>query len=307
ADDASFQRSAIDLETFYEGSRLADLYTKEEFDTFVLELHCPRCDEQLGANIWPYSFPFDLDDNVEQYIHEIGQLAQQTPFLLLKHQFATKTYETVASVASSLAPMRFSEPLYRARTLPVKRTLAQFDLPPQSVVKEGRYNHAGNPVLYLASDPKTCFEEMRRTHCIVAELSIERRLTVLDLVHPDDSHPEHSDVLRSLAYSALMSAKQPDNGWHKPAYVFSRFVADCARASGIQAIKYPSTRIAHGNYNLVIVDPNLRLETFAEVSGYSEMTPGSTRWARASQSITQWKLCIQNGLCNVINSRSRRN
>jgi hypothetical protein len=115
ADDASFQRSAIDLETFYEGSRLADLYTKEEFDTFILDLDCPRCGEQLGSNIWPYSFPFDLDDNVEQYVHEIGQLAQQTPFLLLNHEFATKTYETVTSVALSLAPLRFSEPLYRAR------------------------------------------------------------------------------------------------------------------------------------------------------------------------------------------------
>lgn len=55
ADDAAFQCSSIDLDSFYEGSRLQDLYTKEDFDEFVKDLTCPRCGGQLGPNISPYN------------------------------------------------------------------------------------------------------------------------------------------------------------------------------------------------------------------------------------------------------------
>ena len=122
--------------------------------------------------------------------------------------------------------------------------------------------------MYLASDLQTCFEEMRRTACVVAELNFDTSLKILDLVTPWESHAEFADELSALTYSALMSAKQSDTGWHKPAYVFSRFIADCVRDSGIQGIKYPSTRITRDNYNLVIVDPAFRLSQAANVQRY---------------------------------------
>jgi hypothetical protein len=112
---------------------------------------------------------------------------------------------------------------------------------------------------------------MRQTPCIVAEIIYRNPLKTLDLVNPFTSHREFADDLSTLVYSALMSAKQENDGWHKPAYVFSRFVADCARASGIQTIKYPSTRITARNFNLAIVEKEASLSRNAEVKTYTRM------------------------------------
>jgi RES domain-containing protein len=274
ANGAAFQRSSIDLNSFYSGSKLQELFTKEEFNEFVKDLRCPRCGGQLGANIWPYELPFDVDPLFEEFIGEIAILAELTPFLILSHKFAQEVLHTIRNVGSSLKPTIIQGNMYRARIIkfPIAEVLAEFDIPPRNLVTEGRYNHAGNPVLYLASDLQTSFEEMRRTPCIVAELNFDTSLKVLDLVSPRDSHPEFADALSALTYSALMSAKQSDTGWHKPAYVFSRFIADCVRHSGIQGIKYPSTRITKDNYNLVIVDPAFRLCMAAKVQRYIRLT-----------------------------------
>jgi hypothetical protein len=60
------------------------------------------------------------------------------------------------------------------------------------------------------------------------------------------------DLLESVSASSLMSAPVRDEGWHRPEYVFTRFVADCARIAGFDSIKYPSSR-SHKGHNLVIV------------------------------------------------------
>lgn len=161
----------------------------------------------------------------------------------------------------------FDSPLYRGRaseTL-LHLVLADFDKPPREKTGEGRYNHAGSPVLYLASDFATCVEEMRRKPCFIAEIDIKVPLKILDLAAPFEAHPDHCDGLAALAYSVLMSAKQPDSGWHKPAYVFSRFIADCCRHHGIHGIKYPSTHIAGANFNLAIVDCSLDVASVGQL------------------------------------------
>ena len=181
ADDAAFQCSSIDLDSFYAGSRLQDLYTKEDFDEYVKDLTCPRCGGQLGPDIWSYNLPFKVDPAFEEIIVEIANLANLTPFLILSHKFAQTVHHTVRTVGFSLTPTIIQGSLYRARpsNSPIAETLAEFDLPPRAFVKEGRYNHAGNPVLYLASDLQTCFEAMRRTACVVAELNFDTSLNLM--------------------------------------------------------------------------------------------------------------------------------
>jgi len=220
--------------------------------------------------MWPYNFPFNVDPRFEQNIVELAALAERTPFLILTHPFAKTTLSTLQGLASSLSPVPILGNLYRGRlaTQAISGLLGEFDVPLPHMVEEGRYNHAGNPVLYLCSDAETCFEEMRRNSCVVAELDFDSRLKVLDLLKPEDSHPEFADALSALTYSALVSAPQPSSGWHKPKYVFSRFIADCARFSGIQAIRYPSTRITKENFNLVIIDPAFTLASAATARRY---------------------------------------
>ena len=261
ADKEAFQRSSIDMVSFYSGSRLQECYTKEQFDDFIRLIHCPRCGAKLSGNIWPYTLPFDLIDDFESIIYEIANIANKTPFLLLDHPFARKVYEAIIELAKESTTKRHEKPLYRARTKKslVSKEINEFDFPPNKYVKEERYNHAGIPALYLGSDSETCFFELRETQCIIAEIEIQSTLKILDLTDTYEHHPKHSDLLNTLVYSALMSARQDDSGWYKPKYIFTRFISDCANAAGFDAIKYPSTRRNGQNYNMVLINERLSL------------------------------------------------
>ena len=275
AEDSAFQRCGIDLETFYSGSRtLQDLYSKDQFWCFVKDVKCPRCGESLTGCIWPYDLPFDTDEATEEFIDGIAELAQRTPFLLLTHDFARQVYEAICSLASTSVSARLETSLFRARVAEQlsEPIASDFDAPPKSVVVEGRYNHAGNPVLYLASDSRTCFFEMREQPIVVAEIYLKKPIKILDLIDPFEAHAEHGDVLGGISYSALVSSFQEDDGWHKPKYVFSRFLADCARDAGFDAIKYPSTRLMENNFNLVLVNSNLTLQEDANILRFIEMS-----------------------------------
>lgn len=272
ANNAEFQRSLIPLDCFYSGSKLADAYTEDEFNTFIEDIRCQRCGNQVIANIWAYNLPFDVEDDFESNIEELAEIAHSTPFLMLRHEFAIQVLSTIDELSRKLESTIFAKPLCRARKGNGYKNLVDFDAPPRTSVGEGRYNHAGGPVIYLASDEETCTEEMRRHCCTIAELKLEVPLKVLDLNTPGISHPEFEDQLSSLSYSALISVQQSESGWSKPEYVFSRFVADCARSAGIQAIKYPSTRILkEGNYNLVIIDSSISLVNHAKLLKVTEL------------------------------------
>jgi hypothetical protein len=261
ADKEAFQRSSIDVDSFYSGSRLQEYYTQEQFDKLLCLIHCPRCGAEISGNIWPYTLPFDVVDDFEYIINEIADISNKTPFLLLNNQFARVVYETIIELAKESTSKKHEKPLYRART---KHSLAskeiiEFDFPPKNYVKEGRYNHAGIPALYLGSDPATCFFELRETSCVIAEIEIYSEIKILDLTDTYKNHPKHSDLLNTLVYSALMSARQDDSGWYKPKYIFTRFISDCAKYAGFDAIKYPSTRKNGENYNIVIINEDLSL------------------------------------------------
>lgn len=267
ADQATFQCNSIDLSCFYSGSRLRDVYSEEEFFKFLKLVPCPRCGNELKHNIWPYELPFDVVNGFEVKINEISAISQSTPFLLLKHDFAKEVSDALISLAGKTSKNTLSINLFRARdTNSLNSTdTNEFDFPPHSVVSEGRYNHSGMPVLYLGSSPETCYREMREAPCHIAEISIGKSIRVLDLTNSYEAHAEYSDLLSTLVYSALMSAKQDNTGWHKPKYVFSRFVADCAKFAGFDAIKYPSTRADDESFNIVLLNSELSLTNGSDV------------------------------------------
>jgi RES domain-containing protein len=271
ADNEAFQKCGIDLDTFFSGSRLQDIYTEEEFDYFIRTIGCPRCGAPLSAdgNIWPYCLPFKNDSVIESTIDALASIAERTPFLLLNHHSSERVLSAIANMSSNTVPTDLSQTLFRARSVEIVHpNIEDFDFPPKRYVGEGRYNHAGMPVLYLASDKKTCFYEMRESVCTVAEIKIRRKLKILDFMNLDESSSKDTEILKTLVYSALISSKQENEGWHRPKYVFSRFVADCALHAGFHAIKYPSTRLAKDNYNLVIIDSTLSLESDCDILSY---------------------------------------
>lgn len=274
ADNEAFDGYAIDLDTLYTGSYLRDEFTHEEFDNYVCQLDCPRCGKKLGWKIWPYNFPFNVPDSFEFTVNEIDALAQTTPFLLLENRFCREVLEEIRELATQIPTSSFSPALFRARSTksgPVDKQLSNFDIPHHKYVYEGRYNHAGGPVLYLASDTVTCQAELRDSPCVVVELHLKCSLRILDLTDAFNKHEMHADLLNCLVYSALISAKQEDDGMHKPHYVVSRFVADCAKSAGFDAIKYPSTQRTGNNFNLVLVNSGITLEANASVLAYHDM------------------------------------
>jgi hypothetical protein len=260
AEDAKFQCNSIDMDLFYSGSRLQDWYTKDEFDYFIRKIECPRCGSPLEYNIWCYELPFRVDPDFEQHTVELNRIRKETPFLLLTNPFAQKVHAAINQLGSMCISEEIFFPLFRARVIDPKLDItwsaSEFTFPPKEYVVEGRYNHAGLPALYLASDAQTCFYELRNTDCMIAKLTITQPLKILDLTREYGRDEEEQESLfNTLVYSAFMSAKQDEYGWHKPMYVFTRFVRDCALQAGFDAIKYHSTR-SNSSFNIVLLSSN---------------------------------------------------
>lgn len=273
AEDARFQKNGIPLSAFYSGSRLHQYYTEEQFSELIKQINCPRCLAPLEHNIWAYDLPFSVPNDFASNVESLVQTASRTPFLLLENKFCREILEALVDLAGRNSEREFKSPLYRARQTsgtPIVHKIEKFEAPPKEVVSEGRYNHSGAPVLYIASDMQTCRAEMRGVGCTVAEFTLIEKLRVLDLIDPYEQHRGHDDLLNSLVYSALLSAKQSDQGQFRPHYVVSRFVADCAKYSGFQAIMYPSTRTSNDSFNLAILDPAITLERHAKNFSYHD-------------------------------------
>lgn len=269
ADEAEFQRSSIDLDCFYSGSRINQIYSKDKYDQYIETLYCPRCynNFDITSIIWPYNLPFDVVDDFEFKVEEISLIAAKTPFLLLENDFAKSVLNAIIDLSKYCVKTRINQHLYRARS---KSSLSsdkysEFDFPPNKFVTEGRYNHNGCSTLYLGSDVETCYHEIREQACKLAEVDIFTELKLLDLTNAYDSHQSHHDLLNTLVYSTLISAMQNNEGWHKPEYVFSRFLSDCARYAGFDAIKYPSTRGGNQNFNIAILNNDLTLAKNANI------------------------------------------
>lgn len=274
ARNAEFQCAGIDLDTFFSGSRLSKYFLLEDFRRLIVQLQCPNCRNNLGGNIWPYHLPFDVPYGFDQEVEEISELAKKAPFLLLAHPLSNKVFELIKRLTGSAVSKPIHERLYRARKLDSKiaKKVEEFDFPPAQYVGDGRYNHSGRPVLYIASTAMTCVSEMRNVNCLIMGFQLDSPLKILDLVDLDTYAEEDQEQLVTLSYSALVSAPSAGSDWDKAAYVFTRFLADCAAFAGFDAIKYPSTRLGaqDGSYNLVLMNRSLKLEGNVSQVEYTE-------------------------------------
>ncbi|MBS5985251.1 RES family NAD+ phosphorylase [Clostridium sp.] len=247
-----FQKVCIDIKSFYEGSMLKDFFYEEEYLRLIKNIECPRCKNPIWNSFWPYNFSFDLPDGFEMELEEIDKLASETPFLLLSHPLARDVYSEIKKISEKVESVHIKEKYYRGRVLEREKEYHENDLKcaPKHLVKEGRYNHAGNPVIYLADSPLTSFYEMRKPSqgIALAEVNITSPLKVLDLIELED---DWGSVLNIISWSSLLSSPKEGEGWYKPQYTFTRFVADCAKQLGFDAIKYPSIR--HGKHHNIVI------------------------------------------------------
>lgn len=239
-------------DVFYSGSRrVRSVVTEKQFEKLLPFIECPNCDGPVGPNLFFLELPFH-PEVFEDDLRDLGALARTAPFLLLTNKFAQQIRSEISSLCSKVEADRPEGRFYRGRELGAKAAHRKdFGPPPASETKEGRYNHAGRPALYLANLRTTCWEECRRPRedFFVASFEFKKPAKVLDLSQPE----EMTEVMAALVYSNLTAAPSDGRGWDRPEYVLTRFVGDCARMAGIDAIQYLSTRVGSG-VNLVFLD-----------------------------------------------------
>jgi RES domain-containing protein len=267
-----FQESGIDLMNFYENSDFAFEFTPEEFkDRVQMQVRCERCGAPLTSWFWPYTLPFDPPDNFEKDTEEIAAIAKETPFLVLAHPLASKVYEQIKKAATSITPDDALKRLFRARRcsgLP-NPTLEDFRQPPAEITADGRFNHSGLPVLYTATTADLAFAEIDSPEqgAYIAEIEVLRPCSLLNTA--DDLIDD--DVIRAVFASVLVSAPPRGQGWSRPEYIFSRFIADCVRNAGLDGIKYASARKAVGA-NVVLFARSGDWSSIYRVSGFEKYT-----------------------------------
>lgn len=268
------------METFYavDNSRLPGIWSPAEISTLRHFVRCVRCMEFATDNIWIYEHNFSDAEEIEHEIDELLTIGDETPFLLLEHDFARRVLAHIRQAITTAGRLPSGLRLYRARASSSMSSLGQatdvlitYAPPPARYVEEGRFNHAGTPMLYLASTPEVAAAEigMPGEPCHIAELTTCQELVFLDLTNIDEDTPGY-ELMGPLASSALVAAPRSGEGWQKKQYVFSRFVADCARSAGYDAIRYASTKNEKGT-NIVILVPPLEIDRLVFLVGVREM------------------------------------
>jgi hypothetical protein len=267
ARDETFQRSGIEISYFLNQSRIQEAFYPEEIEFFSKKLECPNCGAALNGVFYIFEHKFLVD---EFHLSSIADLARTSPFLLLSHPFAAKVFDVIKRRFVTAGTLQPKSVFYRGRMahdVPANPTLTDFGPPPAARVVEGRYNHAGHAMLYLADSPATVKREMRAPQPIsVATIELNVACKVLDLTISDDVDGVDDEVIQCLARSALCAAPRKSDGWDRPEYVFTRFVADCARHAGFGAIRYGSVQ-DHEGINVVLLEPPSDLSSIARLIG----------------------------------------
>lgn len=275
--DFEFQTNSMSVEYCVEQSRLVQLYTTAELRTLKHFVTCPRCGNYVQEFLHIFEHPFDRVEQIEESIDELSSIGSSTPFLLLEHPFARSVLNAVRELSTDISPRTMPGTFFRARKSADIAKLGQsltdvstFGPAPPGVIGEGRFNHAGAPMMYLATTLETALLEIGTLNELfsVAELALDGDYKILDLVELDDSSDARIPIL-AMANSVLVAAPRIDRGWLRPEYVFSRFVADCAKSAGFDAIRYASTKSGLGE-NYVMLSPRTDLESYIRLIGVEE-------------------------------------
>lgn len=249
---------SIDVESFYEGSRLRDVYSKKQFLDNVHLVKCPRCGSSIKSNFWPFEFEFDDYNSLESEFESLKIFIKETPFIVLKNELANRTYSLIEKQLRITKKIAFDFPLFRGRILNSSIVEKKdFLAPPKMYTNEGRYNHLGVPVIYAANKEITCYNELRKPkeNLFIAEFKVNKELRLLNLNEIDDYENE-GDLLKAIVLSSIASSKTEDDAKYKPEYYFTRFISDCCKFLGFDGIIYPSVQVGIGE-NFVLFDTNI--------------------------------------------------
>ena len=269
--NTEFQNGRWHTELIVNQSRLPGFYSPAELSTYQRFVRCPRCEQYIEGWVWVHEH--EAADKFESDIERLGKVSQNTPFLILDDPFARRVFDEIRTKATTVPRITLPGELFRARAVKQKSACEKdslgiefFGPPPADLVVEGRFNHAGLPMLYLAENVETVLSELGSPgdKFFVSALEITGQYRILDLIVDEPDEPEF-ELLGAIAASALVAAPRRGSGWVKKEYVFTRFVADCALRSGFDCIRYASTKNSLGN-NYVLLKPSKKICNFAKLN-----------------------------------------
>jgi hypothetical protein len=179
---------------------------------------------------------------------------EKYPYLGITHDIGAEINATVASFPQRDIEKRTGFKA-RARTALIKSSKDMYPPDPAAVkIPEGRFNHFGQRVFYLANSEAGAAKEGLEEpgEVWLQKFRIEKATKILDLTVDPVEEPEARNNLLTfgLVYGGeLHTFVERQKGW-KPEYFVPRFIADCARKEGFNGIKYKSSR--HYLENLVL-------------------------------------------------------
>lgn len=261
-----------------------DLEAPEEYWEIIgTYLDCPMCGLtlDLDSEVGVQSLTEDKIDRMWfQFQTEYGpkfsnffDFLEKYPYLGLEHELGSEIRKAVKSLPQYEVENRVG---YRARSVDsVVKTSADMYPPDPRLIKisEGRFNHFGQRVFYLANSENGAAKEAldKPGEVWLQKFQIIRATKILDLTFAPLEEAASSDLLPvgendllavGLLYGReLSTVVERDKGW-KPEYFVPRYIADCARLEGFKGIKYKSSRFHLENLVLFAWD-----DTFIKPQG----------------------------------------
>jgi hypothetical protein len=179
------------------------------------------------------------------------------PYLGAKHALGKRIIQSIAALPTCAIN---EEVWWRCRRPEGARQFTVEDMlapPPLVATSEGRFNHYGQVVLYLAATESGALAEVldRSVGESVAWLQkfhVSGLMPVLDLTGPKWWQSDKRSLLAvGLEFNMRVLAAKPSSPW-KPEYFVPRFIADVAREVGLKGIKFQGPK--HFDNNLVVFD-----------------------------------------------------
>jgi hypothetical protein len=242
---------------------------EDQWDDVATRLECPNC----GFS------GFDPSDDVGEYtapelaerakwdewfkkwqpkLEQFGSYLADYPYLGAKHPFGRRIVKAISTF-----PQRDirEEVWWRARRVDSSREFTVQDMlppPPDKAKSEGRFNHYGQVVFYLASTAEAALAETldkEKGDIIgwVQQFQIVELPRVLDLTDPDFwSGEERALLTMGLISNLRRLAPDRESPW-KPEYFIPRFISDVAKEHGFVGIMFNSRW--HFEKNIVLFQP----------------------------------------------------
>lgn len=252
-------------------SSLEDVFENYEVpekfrDELAAELSCPGCGSNFerwqDVGLEPESAKtarrrWEEWADLRPRLEEFGTHLEHFPYLGLAHEVGRAIFESVPTFPSTVVGNRV---WYRARPIKSGKRLVEAEMgppPAEKVWSEGRFNHFGQRVFYLASSPVGALMEtldVRNGERLgwVQEFRVDPDFRVLNL--ETDHWAAEDERLPLLALGLInehLPSLQPNYSlpW-RPEYFVPRFIADCARQHGFRGVLYQASK--HYGSNLVL-------------------------------------------------------